>query len=274
MLFSIGLVVLASFIEKVASDILSACDSVSTSSSTSTSAGGLPTSCPPIKTCAWGYGYMHTISEEYPNFSKERDYTKNTFEVSQTVDDEVEHDADGNQIPSELIPYLGNPKRNFRLTMGKFTNSKAKKVPRSRIYTVANIGGWGGFGDRTCSLNFRIPCNSTTPFNRTGSAIVAARTLIWPDQHQRPTWNNVVRSFPSLVGCEVLGTFGASYEPGAWEEIHPDVCRNVTNDIFNFAVVYSIDESVKESASLKFDLPPLYEATAAGPYMNWSCPYW
>jgi hypothetical protein len=38
--------------------------------------------------------------------------------------------------------------------------------------------------------------------------------------------------------------------------------------------VYSIDESVKESASLKFDLPPLYEATAAGPYMNWSCPYW
>jgi hypothetical protein len=162
MLFSIGLVVLASFIEKAASDILSACGSVSTSSSsTSTSAGGLPTSCPPIKTCAWGYGYMHTIYEEYPNFSKERDYTKNTFEVSQTVDDEVEHDADGNQIPSELIPYLRNPKRNFRVTMGKVTNGKAKKGSRSRIYTVANIGGWGGFGDRTCSLNFRIPCNST-----------------------------------------------------------------------------------------------------------------
>lgn len=82
-----------------------------------------------------------------------------------------------------------------------------------------------------------------------------------------------MRSFPSLVGCEVLGTFGASYKPGAWEEIHPDVCHNVTNALFNFAVVYSIDESVKESASLTFDVPPLYEATAAGPYMNWSCPY-
>ncbi|CZR67069.1 uncharacterized protein PAC_16968 [Phialocephala subalpina] len=253
MLLSIGLVVLASFIEKAASDILSACVSVSTSSSsTSTSAGGLPTSCPPIKTCAWGYGDMHTIYEDYPNFSKEQDYTKRTFEVSQIVDDEVEHDADGNQIP--------------------ITNGKAKKGPRSRIFTVANLGGWGGFGDRTCSLNFRIPCNSTTPFHHTGSAIVAARTLIWP--HQRPTWNNVVHSFPSLVGCEVLGTFGPSYEPGAWEEIHPDVCRNVTNELFNFAVVYSIDESVKESASLTFDFPPLYEATAAGPYMNWSCPYW
>jgi hypothetical protein len=273
MLLSIGLVVLASFIEKAASDILSACVSVSSSSSsTSTSAGGLPTSCPPIKTCAWGYGDMHTIYEDYPNFSKERDYTKRTFEVSQIVDEEVEDNADGNQIPSELIPYLRKPKGNFRLTMEKVTNGKAKKGPRSRIYTVANLGGWGGFGDRTCSLNFRIPCNSTTPFHHTGSAIVAARTLIWP--RQRPTWNNVVHSFPSLVGCEVLGTFGASYEPGAWEEIHPDVCRNVTNELFNFAVVYSIDESVKESASLTFDLPPLYEATAAGPYMNWSCPYW
>jgi hypothetical protein len=271
MLLLISLAVLASFIEKAASDILSSCVPVSTSS-TSTSAGGLPTSCPPIKTCAWGYGDMHTIYEDYPNFSKEHDYTKRTFEVSQIVDDEVEHDADGNQIPCELVPCFRKPKGIVRLTMEKVTNSKAKKGPRSRIYTVANLGGWGGFGDRTCSLNFRIPCNSTTSFHRAGSAIVAARTLIWP--RQRPTWNNVVRSFPSLVGCEVLGTFGASYKPGAWEEIHPDVCRNVTNEVFNFAVVYSIDESVKESASLTFNFPPLYEATAAGPYMNWSCPYW
>ena len=270
MLLSIGLVVLAYFIEKAASDIPStcACISVSTSSSsTSTSAGGLPTSCPPIKTCAWGYGDMHTIYEDYPNFSKERDYTRRTFEVSQIVDNEVEHDANGNQVPSDLTPHLGKPEGNARLITEIVTNGKANKGPRSRIYTVANLGGWGGFGDRSCALNFRIPCNSTTPFHHTGSAIVAARTLIWPGQ--RPTWNNVVHSFPSLVGCEVLGTFGASYEPGAWEEIHPDVCRNVTNEIFNFAVVYSIDESVKESASLTFEFPPLYEATAAGSKRFW-----
>ena len=114
MLLSIGLVVLASFMEKAASDILSACVSVSaSSSSTSTSARGLPTSCPPIKTCAWGYGDMHTIYEDYPKFSKERYYTKSTFEVSQIVDDEVEDNADGTQIPSKLIPYLRKPKGNL-----------------------------------------------------------------------------------------------------------------------------------------------------------------
>lgn len=156
--------------------------------------------------------------------------------------------------------------------MEKVTNGKAKKGPRSRIYTVARLGFWGARRNRTCSLNFRIPCNNTTPFNHTGSAIVAART-IWPPGRPNwnigPTWNNI----PYLIGREVLGTFGPSYEPGAWEEIHPDVFQNVTNEMVGIAVVYSIDESVKESASLTFDFPPLYEATAAGPYINWSCPY-
>ncbi len=101
--------------------------------------------------------------------------------------------------------------------------------------------------------------------------VVAARKLTWPPS-QRPTWNNVLHSLPSLIEEEVLGTFGPVYEPGVWEEIGSDVCHNVTNLGYDLTVVYSIDESVKGSASLTFEFPPLSEAVAAGPYMNWSCP--
>lgn len=75
---------------------------------------------------------------------------------------------------------------------------------------------------------------------------------------------------PSLIANKFLGTFN-DYRRGVLEVVAKDVCHNITNDIFNLYVVYSIADTIDESASLRFDFPPLYETTTAEPYMNWTC---
>jgi len=198
----------------------------------------LPSTCPIGKICPWSWGQIYTIYENQPNLTVERQYNNGIlFEISQKVDDHNDNCEDKNKSPK----------------------------PYDRIFTLMHLQ-FSGLGGNGCSLDFNIPCNSSVPFYRHGPAVVAARSFSWPGVS--PTWNNIVNTNSTVIGNEVLGTF-SEFRRDTFEVINPEVCGNgLTGDL---AFVLSIDEGVKESASVKWNQTLMNADIVVGVYTNFTC---
>lgn len=77
-----------------------------------------------------------------------------------------------------------------------------------------------------------------------------------------------MNSNPSVIGNQVLGTF-SDFRRDTFEVINPGVCGNrPTGDL---AFVLSIDEGVKESASVKWNQTLMNADIVVGVYVNFTC---
>ncbi|KAE8449046.1 hypothetical protein EG329_008634 [Mollisiaceae sp. DMI_Dod_QoI] len=195
----------------------------------------IPTTCPIGKICPWGWGEIYTIYENQPNLIVQRQYNDGIyFEASQKVD--------------------------------RCRDKDKSSKPYDRVYTLMHLQ-FSGLGTQGCSLDFNIPCNSTIPFYPWNHPVVAARALTaFPGNS--PTWNNI----QPLISSPILGTFHEPFKRDTFEEVASEVCRGGLNGGFNeLAFVWSIDESVKESSGLKFNITLMNSDIVVGPYVNFTC---
>jgi len=132
---------------------------------------------------------------------------------------------------------------------------------------------FSGLGSDGCTLDFNIPCNSSVPFYHHGNAIIAAHFL--PYVPANPTWNNIV----PLINPKVLGTFGGKgnepWKRDTFKQFSGNVCNtgpngtNINGGALNF--VFTIDESVHESAGAKWNQTLMNADIVVGYYVNFTC---
>jgi hypothetical protein len=89
----------------------------------------------------------------------------------------------------------------------------------------------------------------------------------------KPTWNNVVNASPSIIIPDVLGTF-SDICLGVREFITWDACSYMGRDaggVSTLAFIFEMDQSVHQSAEVKFNQTLMNADIVTGVYVNFTC---
>jgi hypothetical protein len=131
---------------------------------------------------------------------------------------------------------------------------------------------FSGLGGNGCTLDFNNPCNSSVQFYHHGNATIAVRPM--PYFPSPPTWNSVI----PLIEPVVLGTYGGKgdkpWERNSFKHFTGDVCGYINKSRSNWdtqTFVYSIDEGVKETASITWNQTLMNSNIWIGIYVNYTC---
>ncbi|KAH6670777.1 hypothetical protein B0J14DRAFT_640756 [Halenospora varia] len=198
--------------------------------------------------CAWANLDLWTISEAQPDLVSRGQIGNSLFHVAQTVDQDScgWNDPHGKNHPP--------------------THSK----PKNRIVTLGDMtsSGIGGMG---CSLVWELAQNISLSLS--GHPVISIKHFNFGSDLYglQPTWNKIYHpNGTSLIGTEV-GNVGNIHN-GMEQMIDTDFCPPGMGQTVNtVALIFEMDESVRESASVEFNFKNSNCGVLAGTLLSFNC---